>query len=217
MKLCLETAILNKNIKPKNIFIMCHGLGGSSTLSAVFASSWAKLLPNTIIYCPQAPHRDLTKKNSYQWFDAKEVKEKKSLSSVKYSEILLDQFIDEVSDKNSIENNKIILGGFSQGCMMSLQVGIKRKKKLNSILGYSGSIIDIEDVEKSIYSRPDIYLFHGDEDNIVKKEQHTMTENFLKQKGFKVSSKIFKKCSHNIPTYGMKLGLAIIKQVFYKN
>ena len=215
MKLSLETAIVNKDIKPKSIFILCHGFGGNSTLSAVFASSWAKLLPNTIIYCPQAPQRDTTKKDSYQWFNAKEDDEKKSLYSVKRSEILLNKFIDEVADKNSIENDKIILSGFSQGCMMSLQVGIKRKKKLNSILGYSGSIIDIEDIEKSIYSRPNIYLFHGDEDKIVKIEQHKMTEKFLKQKGFKVNSKIFKNCSHNIPTQGMSLGLEIIKNAFY--
>jgi len=129
MKLCLETAILNKDIKPKNIFILCHGFGGNSTLSAVFASSWAKSLPNTIVYCPQAPQKDSTKKDSYHWFDAQEVKKKELLSSVKHSEILLDRFIDEVADKNSIENDKIILGGFSQGCMISLQVGIKRKKK----------------------------------------------------------------------------------------
>lgn len=217
MKLSLETAIVNKDIKPKNIFILCHGFGGNSTLSAVFASSWAKLLPNTIIYCPQAPQRNATKKDSYQWFDAKEVSQKKSLSSLKYSEILLDKFIDEVSEKNKIENNKIILGGFSQGCMISLQVGIKRKKKLNSILGYSGSIIDIEDIEKSIHSRPNIYLFHGDEDNVVKIEQHIITENFLKQKGFKVKSKIFSNCSHNIPIHGVNLGLEIIKQAFYEN
>ena len=97
----------------------------------------------------------------------------------------------KLPDKNSIENDKIILGGFSQGCMMSLQVGIKRKK-LNSILGYSGSIIDIEDIEKSIYSRPNIYLFHGDEDKIVKIEQHKMTEKFLKQKALKLIQKFLK-------------------------
>ena len=45
-------------------------------------------------------------------------------------------------EKNELTRNKYAIGGFSQGCMISLQTGIKRKDKINSIIGYSGKIID---------------------------------------------------------------------------
>ena len=45
--------------------------------------------------------------------------------------------------------------------MISLQTGIKRKDKINSIIGYSGRIIDIEHLGKNIISKPNIILMHG--------------------------------------------------------
>ena len=64
------------------------------------------------------------------------------------------KFIKEIKDKYSLSNNKIVLSGFSQGCMISLQTGIKRKDKINSIIGYSGKIINLEHLSKNIVSRP---------------------------------------------------------------
>ena len=43
-----------------------------------------------------------------------------------------------------------MIGGFSQGCMISLQTGIKRKDTINSIIGYSGRIVDIDHLSKNI-------------------------------------------------------------------
>jgi phospholipase/carboxylesterase len=51
--------------------------------------------------------------------------------------------------------------------MITLQTGIKRKDKINSIIGYSGRIIDTDHLSKNINSRPNIILMHGDIDQIV--------------------------------------------------
>ena len=40
------------------------------------------------------------------------------------------------------DNNKICLSGFSQGCMMSINVGFTSDKEYNCIVGFSGKIIN---------------------------------------------------------------------------
>jgi phospholipase/carboxylesterase len=83
------------------------------------------------------------------------------------AEIKLNKLIDEVMQKNELKGEQISIGGFSQGCMISLQTGIKRKEKINSIVGYSGKIINTSHLENNIISRPNIILMHGDKDQIV--------------------------------------------------
>ena len=46
----------------------------------------------------------------------------------------LNKLIDEVKVKNNLEAKQIAIGGFSQGCMISLQTGIKRKDKIKCVL-----------------------------------------------------------------------------------
>ena len=87
-----------------------------------------KFLPNTIIYCPEAPIKCKKSENSFQWFSPEE-KETKMLKSIIESEIKLNLFIDQVISENKIDNSKIFLVGFSQGGMIGLQAGIKRKKR----------------------------------------------------------------------------------------
>ena len=79
----------------------------------------------------------------------------------------IDIFIHEVSKEYLIKEEKIIIGGFSQGCMVALQTGIMRKKSVKLVIGYSGKIIDEKMLSKNINSKPMISLFHGDNDKIV--------------------------------------------------
>ena len=66
--------------------------------------------------------------------------------------------------------------------MISLQTGIKRKDKINSIVGYSGRIIDTEHLSKNIVSRPNIILMHGDVDQVVPIEGLLEAKDFFGQK-----------------------------------
>ena len=94
----------------------------------------------------------------------------------------LNQFIDEVKEKNKLKSDKIIIGGFSQGCMLSLQTGIKRKDRINSIIGYSGKIINTDHLAKNINSKPNILLMHGDLDQVVTIEAFLEAKNFFVNK-----------------------------------
>ena len=217
MKYSLNTIILEplSKVKPKNAVILCHGYGGDGKDISILAGYWRSYLPDTIFICPDAPEKCDASPSGFQWFDLMDQTPEQILSKSLVAEIKLNKFIDEVKEKNSLSANQIVIGGFSQGCMISLQTGIKRKDKINSIIGYSGKIIDTEHLGKNIASRPNIILMHGDMDQVVTIDGLLEAKDFFSKNNYQIETKIFKNCEHRIPTEGSSLGLQFIKKHLY--
>ena len=214
MSYSLNTIILEplSREKPKSAVILCHGYGGDGKDISILANYWRAHLPNTIFICPDAPEKCAASPTGFQWFDLMDQTPEQVLSKSLIAESKLNKLIDEVKDNNNLLANQIVIGGFSQGCMISLQTGIKRKDSINSIIGYSGRIIDTEHLNKNIISRPNIILMHGDIDQIVPVNSLLEAKDFFNKNNYKVESKIFKNCEHRIPTEGSSLGLQFIKK-----
>ena len=154
MSYSLNTTIINpfSKEKPKNAVILCHGYGGDGKDISMLASYWRAHLPNTIFICPDAPEKCEASSKGFQWFDLMDQTPEQILSKSLVAENKLNKLIDEVKEKNNLPANKIVIGGFRQGCMISLQTGVKRKDTINSIIGYSGRIIDTKHLGKNIAS-----------------------------------------------------------------
>ena len=204
---------LSKN-KPKNAVILCHGYGGDGNDISILANYWKAHLPDTIFICPDAPEKCAASPTGFQWFDLMDQSPEQVLAKSLVAENKLNKLIDEVKEQNHLNADQIILGGFSQGCMIVLQTGIKRKDKINSIIGYSGRIIDTNHLSKNINSRPNITLMHGDKDQIVTVDSFLEAKDFFGKNNYDVETKIFKNCEHRIPTEGSSLGLQFIKKHF---
>ncbi len=172
-------------------------------------------MPDTLFVCPDAPEKCAASPTGFQWFDLMDQTREQILSKSLVAEMKLNKLIDEVKKKNDLSSNEIVIGGFSQGCMLSLQTGIKRKDKINSIVGYSGRIIDTKHLEKNIISRPNIILMHGDDDQIVPIDSLLEAKDFFSKNNYEIETKIFKNCEHRIPTEGSSLGLRFVKKHLY--
>ena len=133
MSYSLNTIILEplSKGKPKDAVILCHGYGGDGKDISILASYWRAHLPDTIFICPDAPEKCGASPLGFQWFDLIDQTPEQILSKSLVAEIKLNKLIDEVKEKNNLSANQIVIGGFSQGCMISLQTGIKRKDKIN--------------------------------------------------------------------------------------
>ena len=217
MKFSLSAIVLEplSKIKPKNAVILCHGYGGDGKDISILAGYWRTYLPDTIFICPDAPEKCEASPSGFQWFDLTDQDPEQILSKSLVAENKLNKLIDEVKESYNLLANKIIIGGFSQGSMISLQTGIKRKDKINSILGYSGKIIDLEHLSKNIFSRPNIFLMHGDIDQVVPVDGLLEAKNFFNKNNYEIETKIFKNCEHRIPMEGSSLGLQFIKKHLY--
>ncbi len=200
--------------KPKNAVILCHGYGGDGKDISILAGYWRTYLQDTIFICPDAPEKCAASPTGYQWFDLLDQSPDQILSKSLVAESKLNEFIDEVLKKYNLISNQIIIGGFSQGCMLTLQTGIKRKDKINSIIGYSGKIINAEHLSKNLNSRPNILLMHGEQDQVVTVDAFLEAKDFFGKNNYAIESKLFKDCEHRIPTEGSSLGLQFIKKHF---
>ena len=216
MTYSLNTIILEplSKGKPKNAVILCHGYGGDGKDISILANYWRAHLPDTIFICPDAPEKCAASPTGFQWFDLMDQTSEQVLSKSLVAENKLNKLIDEVKEQNYLNANQIILGGFSQGCMIALQTGIKRKDKINSIIGYSGRIIDTNHLSKNINSRPNIILMHGERDQIVTVDSFLEAKDFFGKNNYEIEAKLFKNCEHRIPTEGSSLGLQFIKKHF---
>ena len=217
MSYSLNATILNpaSQGKPKNAVILCHGYGGDGKDISLLASYWQTYLRNTLFVCPDAPERCAVSTTGFQWFDLMNQTEDQILVKSLVAEMKLNTLIDEVMKNNNLKGEQIAIGGFSQGCMISLLTGIKRKDKINSIIGYSGKIVDESHLQNNINSRPNIILMHGDKDQIVPTNFLLEAKEFFNKNNYKIESKIFKNCEHRIPTEGSSLGLEFLKKNLY--
>tara|TARA_B110000438_G_C15654258_1_gene580936 strand:+ start:134 stop:787 length:654 start_codon:yes stop_codon:yes gene_type:complete len=217
MSYSLNTIILEPLSKgnPKNAVILCHGYGGDGKDISILASYWKNHLPDTVFICPDAPEKCAASPSGFQWFDLMDQTAEQILSKSLVAENRLNKLIDEVKEQNNLSADKIAISGFSQGCMISLQTGVKRKDKINSIIGYSGKIINTEHLGKNIVSKPNIILMHGDLDQIVPIDGLLEAQDFFNKNNYRIETKIFKNCEHRIPSEGSSLGLQFIKKNLY--
>ena len=202
---------LSKN-KPRQAIILCHGYGGDGKDISALAINWQRFLPDAIFLCPNAPETCSVNPQGYQWFDLTVEKEEVILEKSLIAEEKLNVFLDQVFDNLQLESSNLALVGFSQGCMLSIQVGLKRKKQISCLVGYSGKVINQKHLSSNINSKPKILLMHGENDTIVSPTHLLEAKEYLKNHGINAKIKMFKNCEHKIPVEGTSLGLGFLKK-----
>ncbi len=202
---------LSKN-KPRQAIILCHGYGGDGKDISALAINWQRFLPDAIFLCPNAPEVCVVNPQGYQWFDLTSEKKEIILEKSLIAEEKLNVFLDQVFDNFQLEPFNLALVGFSQGCMIGIQVVLKKKEQINCLIGYSGKIINQEHLSDNINSKPKMFLMHGANDTIVPPTHLLEAKEYLKKYGINTKTKMFKNCEHKIPIEGSSLGLAFLKK-----
>jgi len=198
--------------KPQQVIVLCHGYGGDGKDISTLAINWQRFLPETIFLCPNAPEICSVNSLGYQWFDLTIDKDEVILEKSLEAEKKLNTFLDQVFDNFQLEPTNLALVGFSQGCMMSIQVGLKKKEQINCIIGYSGKVINQKHLSNNINSKPKIFLMHGANDTIVPPTHLLEAKEYLNKCGLKIKIKLLKNCDHKIPVEGSSLGLGFLKK-----
>ena len=169
MKFCLNTTIVEPEEKQKidNAIILLHGYGGDGKDISMLTLNWKRFLKNTIFLCPNAHETCKINPSGFQWFDLNTEDSEYILNESKKAENKLNKYIEEVKSKYKLKNSQICISGFSQGCMMSINVGLTSNESFNCIVGFSGKIIDMNDLSSRIKAQTNILMIHGDLDPIV--------------------------------------------------
>ena len=212
MTFCLDSIIIKpeEGTEIKNAIILLHGYGGDGNDISMLTLNWKRHLPNTVFICPNGHETCSINPSGYQWFDLTKEDSSYILEQSLKAEEKLKKFIDEIKKKYNLTNNKICLSGFSQGCMMSLNVGLTSEEKFLCIVGFSGKIIDQNNLKFRIKNHTETLLIHGDADQIVPSTHLLEVKDFLIRNSIEVQTLLIKNCDHHIPIEASSTALNFI-------
>ena len=216
MTFCLTTTVIlpEKDIPINQAVILLHGYGGDGKDISMLTLNWKRFLPNAIFLCPNGHEICAINPTGYQWFDLTRDDPEYILEQSKKAELKIKEFIQEVKDKYNLNNAQICLSGFSQGCMMSINLGLTNNENYNCIVGFSGKIINKKDLVNRKTSSTKMLLIHGDQDAVVSPTFLLEAKDFLIRNNIEVETKIVKNCDHHIPIEASSEALKYIKSNF---
>jgi phospholipase/carboxylesterase len=216
MTFCLESTIIkpedNKEIK--NAIILLHGYGGDGKDISMITLNWKRHLPNTIFICPNGHEPCPISPSGFQWFDLTKDDPDYILEQSIKAEKKITKFIDEVKSNFNLDNNKICLSGFSQGCMMSINLGLTSDQEYNCVVGFSGKIINQTDLKLRKKISTNTLLIHGDSDQVVQPNFMLEAQDFFIRNNVEIETHLIKNCDHNIPIEASSIALRYILKNF---
>jgi len=201
MIFCLDSIIIKpeNGFEVKNAVILLHGYGGDGKDISMLSLNWKRHMPNTVFICPNGHEACTLNPTGYQWFDLSRDDPDYILEQSIIAENKIKQLIQEIKKEFNLTNRQICLSGFSQGSMISLNVGLTSEEKFLCIVGFSGKIIDQNNLKKRMKSLTDTLLIHGDNDQVVPSIHLLEAKDFLIRNSVEVKTLFIKNCEHHIP------------------
>ena len=214
MQFSLNTVVIKpeKNLPITNAIILLHGYGGDGKDISMLTLNWKRFLPNTVFLCPDGHEICSINPSGFQWFDLSKDDPAYILNESSKAEKKILKFIEEVKEFFKLDSSKICLSGFSQGSMLCINLGLISEENYACIVGFSGKIIDKEDLLKRKKSNTKYLLIHGDLDEVVIPTSLLEAKDFLLRNNIDVQTKIVKNCGHNIPVEASSLALNFIRE-----
>lgn len=179
--------------KPSHAVIWLHGLGADGN-DFVPVVKEMKLPPLGIRFVfPHAPMRPVTINGGFvmrAWYDIayQEFASKEDERGLRESQKLIEDLIAR-ENARGIPSSRIVLAGFSQGGVMTLQVGLRQPKRLAGLMALSAYLpmSPMIEVERNAASNSvPIFMGHGIADNVVPLALGTMSRDTLIKLGYEV-------------------------------
>jgi len=187
----LTTIKLETAPKPTVSIIWMHGLGadGNDFVPIVKELDLTGCPPIRFVF-PNAPQIPVTVNGGYvmpAWYDIRsaDLANREDEAGLRASQAAIEELI-AIERANGAE--KIILAGFSQGCAMTLQTGLRQSGKIAGLLCLSGYLPLPQTAAQEGVVNKDIPIFmaHGRADPVVLFQRATQSRDLLTQLGYKI-------------------------------
>ena len=179
---------------PVATILIMHGLGADGRDFLPFAEQLKLSTVGPVRYLfPNAPTIPVTINGGYAmpaWYDilAADLVKREDEAGLRRSQLQIEELI--ASEKaRGIPASRIVVAGFSQGCAMSLMVGLRHSQTLAGIVGMSGylPLAAPTVTEKSAASlKTPIFMAHGTRDAVVALPRATASRDALLTLGYAV-------------------------------
>jgi phospholipase/carboxylesterase len=196
------------------LVIFCHGYGADGNDLIGLGQHWQRLMPTAAFVSPHAPERCAMSPMGYQWFGISRLDPAEMARGVSSAAPVLEAFIDAELARLGLDASRLALVGFSQGTMMSLHVGLRRKVSPAAIVGFSGMLAGAERLPAEIVARPPVLLVHGDADEVIPVEALFASAQGLGAAGVHAAWHVSRGIGHGIAPDGLDLAGQFLAQAF---
>ena len=107
------------------------------------------------------------------------------------TEEMLSVFFDEIVEELPVDEDRMVLGGFSQGGMMTYALGLTNPGVFRGLVALSSRIDDQEDLKERFPTDRDqpIFVAHGTADSMISIDDARRTVRFLEDEGYQPAYK----------------------------
>jgi phospholipase/carboxylesterase len=190
---------------PKHIVLLLHGYGSSGADLISLAPHWRQALPDALFLAPNAPQRT-GMGAGYQWWPLMAFTPQALASGAASAAPAINSFLDRKLSQYGLSEANLAIVGFSQGTMMALHVGLRRKSKVAGIVGYSGMLTGAAELAHQAITKPPVLLIHGSADPIVPVAALHSAKAELQRLGVEVSEHVSPGLGHSVDPVGLRLG-----------
>ena len=192
---------------PRQLVVLCHGLGADAFDLIDLAPAWQHA-------CPDAPFPYDMAPSGRQWFSLADRAPAVLEAGIRRAAPLLDAFIDAELTRLGLPGDAYAVMGFSQGAMMSLFTGLRRKVAPRAILAFSGALIAPASLANEIANRAPVLLVHGEDDDVVPAALSRAAESALAGAGVPVTAVFRPRLGHGIDDVGLSTGALFLQKAF---
>ena len=223
MEVCVSNTINNIYRRPpaaggmsNKLVVFLHGYGADGKDLIDLANPFSMAMPNATFISPDAPHPCSMSPSGREWFPIDQI----PTGAIKASENLISLIQYEAKSLN-LSFKDVILIGFSQGAMMSLQCLLINNQQFAAIIGYSGAL-RVENVEaannqiingKHNFANTPVLLVHGEKDEVVPFQSLINSKKLLNNIGFNLQTLSRPNLGHGIDPEGISAGMELLKTI----
>lgn len=195
----LECIEIETGPNPQRAVIWLHGLGADGNdFAPIVPELRLQDFPAIRFVFPHAPMQAVTINNGMTmraWYDifTPDLVRREDENGLRKSEAAVRALIAQ-ENVRGIPTENIVLAGFSQGCAMTLQTGLRLDEKLAGMVGLSGylPLLDKADTERHPANQDTpIFLAHGTMDPVVALERGEASRDLLINLGHPVTWKTY--------------------------
>jgi len=179
------------------VLILLHGYGSNEKDLFSFADHLDERL---MVIAPRAPKT--MGPNQYKWYSLNPSKTELRYDGAEVLQTSKDimTFVDEVISNYNVDPQKVYIGGFSQGAILTLGTGLLNSEKIAGVVCLSGHLYG-EFAEQIPLTQGlnglSIFISHGRSDKVLTFPKMDRDAAYLKHKGIDVTARFYDS-AHNI-------------------
>jgi phospholipase/carboxylesterase len=197
----------------RKLVVFLHGYGADGNDLIDLGRMFAPVLPDAAFVSPHAPDPCDQAPMGRQWFPLALGDMHAYWRGVEHAAPKLQAFLDAELARLGLADGDLALVGFSQGTMMALHVGLRRKAPVAGIVGYSGLLAGPEHLADGNVHKTPILLVHGEADPLIPVVALHAAVQALGAAGFLTEWHVSPGLAHGIDEAGLRLGADFLRRV----